>query len=80
MEEILSIRLSCNHCHASLSIPIGVKEYAPGECPYCNEKWFQKESNDRKAIARLQEGLSILRSRSSEADCHIQLEIEQPDL
>lgn len=34
-KDILAIRLVCNHCHTSLSIPVEKMETYPGVCLKC---------------------------------------------
>ena len=44
MDEILSVRLGCRKCKASLNVPFGENEYVPEVCPYCKETWFKNGS------------------------------------
>ena len=79
MGEILSIRLSCGKCTASLNIPITAPEYVPEACPYCKESWFDKGSTDFQSIAWMIQAVTILKERTANAKCRVELEIEQPN-
>ena len=79
MDEILSVRLGCRKCKASLNVPFGENEYVPEVCPYCKETWFKNGSNDFNALHWLIQGITVLNGRSSEANCQIEMEMKQPD-
>jgi hypothetical protein len=79
MSDLLSVRLTCHNCKASLSIPISHRQSIPDTCPHCSAAWLMRSSSDHVALAQFIEGLSVLQSRGKETVCQIQTEIDQPN-
>jgi hypothetical protein len=40
-DDVISLRLTCIKCNASINLPWGDREYVPDTCPYCSEGWFK---------------------------------------
>jgi ribosomal protein S27AE len=74
-KDVISIRLTCGRCNASLNLPWGDREYVPDTCPYCNEGWFKAGSSDRKFITWLIQSMNGLRQRGSDASCGVHFEL-----
>jgi hypothetical protein len=74
-EDVISIRLTCSKCEASINLPWGDREYVPEVCVYCSESWFKAGSSERNFIKELIQSLNGLRQRGSDGSCQVHFEL-----
>jgi len=80
INDLLSIRLSCDDCRASLSIPISDKARTPLNCPNCGMEWFKSVDgmDEQQLVNTVIQRFVKLKAGTTKA-VKIQIEIEQPD-
>ena len=64
LTDLTSIRMSCDHCKASLSLPLRSPAFiAPHQCPSCQSDWYQSYGSGTSAgdlITKLVNDLRLL--------------------
>jgi hypothetical protein len=80
INDLLSIRLSCDECRASLSIPISEKARTPVNCPNCGMEWFKGVNGigEHQLIDAVIQRFVKMKGSTTKA-VKIQIEIEQPE-
>ncbi len=76
--DVLSVRLSCTKCKASISLPVEERAHGLEYCPHCRCDWFPDGSIDLQVLVALIRALASLRNRKAEAPCSVEMEFEQP--
>jgi hypothetical protein len=79
VRDILSIRLLCTKCKASLNVPFGKREYIPETCPYCKENWFRSGSTEHNHLMWLLMAMSAFRDLKESQPCEVSLELPRPE-
>ena len=80
LQDVQSLRMTCQKCKASINIPLsGHRQSLPGVCPYCNEDWFLDSSSDANHVKHLVDNVRGLASRGESVACELELEIEHPE-
>lgn len=78
--DVLTVRLTCSKCKASLCLPITDRVCAPEYCPSCNARWIPRGSIDEKVLEQLLWSLSTLQSHGTDTAYVLEMEFEPPGL
>jgi hypothetical protein len=79
LADLLSLRITCTACKASLSVPINKTSNIPERCQACNNNvLFQYNGTEHKLILHILDELTTLRENKSPYS-HIAFEVDQID-
>ena len=81
LEDLMALRVICDHCGASLSLPImGNAFRLPEMCPSCQNYWYQSYGNGTSIgdiAARLAQDVGVLRrALETKATTNIRLSLD----